>query len=56
MENALCLIGLVVFVVFLVVACMIMTLIGMDIKNKTQSFIRSQRTQREDDFYDREVG
>ena len=50
MEKLLCVLGLVVFVVFIVVVCGIVTLIGMDIESKAKKRIESEY------WNDREVG
>ena len=43
MEKVLCLVGLVVFCVFLLAVAGIVTLIGMDIEDKAKKQIESER-------------
>jgi uncharacterized membrane protein len=50
MEKLVCVVGLVVFVGFLLVACGVVTLIGMDIEEKAKKRIESEY------WHDREVG
>ena len=42
-EKVLCVVGLVVFMLFLVVVCGIVTLIGIDIEDKAKKRIEAER-------------